>query len=907
MFYVSNEASNGFILGNDSNDGLTKSTPWLTANYALDQFKDSGNDGETITFNDGDYEYTNGDGRYILSHALCEIAFANDYATRIIFSGSNSQGLRYNTSDSEAKNFTFGRGIIATSGAKLSQVIWSGNSASSQLLTVNWYGRIEVDPLQAGATGMDLAASNLSLTVFDGGSYGVTDKTYRPIKQNSGITIVAVSVDIRAWTFSLECEMVGSEGAIDIDFNSGNSSGAVSVKGLTGRIVDVDSANDVSYCARLENCPDNSSIEDCKDLTLVSSGVKSLSGFGIQAPIASGVTCDAPSIKNNIGIVVTSVGGFLAVIGGEGSDHDTTNGVISGNKFRVTNISAGSTVHGICHIGCTGGIRENNIVDGASIGSLTKRGAAISRNNWYKNIGGSSSVYLYGKGAESGTSFEGERCYIPNGFTGRVEQALEDTTGSPNQDSVNVSFSDTRVIRDDVSLLSSAHSVVYIGTGTDASTGTSSGMMIDSPLGIPTNVSSVSGVNYSSISASNAISSIKGMRQIALSSLSPQVLMQPSRENVLYPSASYGAPWALTNITASADVTVAGFPSSETLIPSALSAAHYIKLDTSVVSGTRYVQSHVVKPDGYNWVQITGGTGFATTYVNYELIGNGSIGNNTAGTQSHGIEYLSKGAYLIWYEDSATSSVSGGFEVSVMDSDYASRNPSFSGDAASGVMFAHSQMEVGTRYSSPIKTVSSSATRDPDLIQTTELDNWFPESEGVLIAALSESGDWAEIGTCYYLYGGTSGSTFIYRLTGDDGLRAFDGTSGVIAASGHTPGGEVLVSVIWSASLNKLVIGYTPDAGVTWHWDNSPASFSGFSPGTTMKLGNTIKESYKNRAVLVYDDLHPNNKESLADIKAWVESNALSEVELENNPHMLYATELERSGMRAATLKNILL
>lgn len=51
IYYVSNSASNGFAMGNDSNDGLSKSTPWVT----LGKFGSTASLGDVGIVNIGDY------------------------------------------------------------------------------------------------------------------------------------------------------------------------------------------------------------------------------------------------------------------------------------------------------------------------------------------------------------------------------------------------------------------------------------------------------------------------------------------------------------------------------------------------------------------------------------------------------------------------------------------------------------------------------------------------------------------------------------------------------------------------------------------------------------------------------------------------------------------------------------
>ena len=511
--------------GDDSWDGTAQTHqggtvgPWLTANKALDALALSTNDGNTLIFGDGTYTYSNNAGRCIFSHALVEIVPENEWGTTLIFSGTNSQGLRFNadTSTAEARTARIGRLYIKTEGAgKNYQVVISGNSASCQKMTVEFEARlIPPDSATGTVVGISQECSNVDFIAKGGaGAVGSSGVIYTPVTYLAGLTVVEINIDIQSWYFNLSCALADKQGGIILETNN-PITGVWSVSGVTGSITDASASSGVVYGVRISKGPDGCSISDSDGLsvTLTNRSTRSLILFAIDAISTGGITTNNPRISGNRRCTANADEGFLAVIGGESNDHNTPGGIIEDNDIKCTPVSPTYGMHGIAHVGCSGGIRRNNIVDGASIASLTKLGSAVSYGNTYRNVGGGSRAFLYAKGAEAGTRFSSESCEIPSAFNGRVEMCLEDNGG---QDSVGVEYIGTRVVKIGASDLSSSARLHTTGSGTDTSTSTSVGMTIDLGLTLPTTIAEVGASSYNTLSAANASASISGMQQVVI-------------------------------------------------------------------------------------------------------------------------------------------------------------------------------------------------------------------------------------------------------------------------------------------------------------------------------------------------------------------------------------------------------
>lgn len=510
-------------VGSDANDGLSRALPKLTANAALDLYLDAGQDGESLIIAPGSYTYTNGDGRYILSHEVVNVQPDVDWSVLLTFDGINSQGLRFNGSTSETRDITVGKiNITTANAAKTTQVIFSHNNAASLLMAVDWNAILIPQGGLSGEIGLDLSASNLIFNGNDGGTSGEdglyqdfgTAGDYRPITYGSTIAHVHSAIQINKWVCNARIPLVGGIGIVSLATDNAITSGVWNVKGVTGLFIDSAVIAGLTYAVVIENGPDDATIEENDNLEFRSDHVnRGTSMWNIRAPDA--ITTNRSRIRNNKRSTHHSESGvgFQALIGSEGVDNLTPDGWIYGNTI-VSTTGVTNSLHGSCHIGCTGGLRFLNELSGASIGSLTKRGTALSFRNVYRNISGTSNTFLYGKGAEDGTEFFGETCYLPNEYSGNIMQALEDVTGVPNQDSVNTVFKDIVVLMDN-GAPDATMRIALTGGAADTSNSIMTGVMVDNGVDLSgvTNLAAIAGVEFTNFNDWNADASVDAVLQ----------------------------------------------------------------------------------------------------------------------------------------------------------------------------------------------------------------------------------------------------------------------------------------------------------------------------------------------------------------------------------------------------------
>jgi hypothetical protein len=122
-------------------------------------------------------------------------------------------------------------------------------------------------------------------------------------------------------------------------------------------------------------------------------------------------------------------------------------------------------------------------------------------------------------------------------------------------------------------------------------------------------------------------------------------------------------------------------------------SSRYFLQDSSVTSGQRYTVSFYVKYNGQRYVQLTGSTGFASQYVNFDLV-DGVITRDSNSIEGSSIEARDDGYYRISYTDEANSTSSAArIVLGFIPSGTSGRLPAYQGDGVSGVFIKHAMMD----------------------------------------------------------------------------------------------------------------------------------------------------------------------------------------------------------------------
>ena len=219
------------------------------------------------------------------------------------------------------------------------------------------------------------------------------------------------------------------------------------------------------------------------------------------------------------------------------------------------------------------------------------------------------------------------------------------------------------------------------------------------------------------------------------------LLIEESRTNMLTYSIPSSGTWSSinTDITSNSIISPDGTQNASLVKGSTTAlSTKYINLNSSITSGQTYTQTFFVKAGTTNYVQIAPSTGFSSNYANFELIGNGRIGNSTV--SSAFIQAFPNGWYRIGVTETATSTVSGRMLLSTASSLTSTRLPSI---IPYSFYVWGAQLELGvppstfpaSYASSYIPTSGSTVTRNPDLvtIEGTKFSSWYNQTEGTFI------------------------------------------------------------------------------------------------------------------------------------------------------------------------------
>ena len=485
-YYVSNEATNGYIVGDDTNDGLTKQTAWLTADKGLVSGLGDGNE---VMFNDGTYPYTANAGKITVQFPSFQITFENDYKTIIEFNGTSLQGILFNGSDTEDRELYIGRCYFTYVGTGFTLPVYISQSAvgadvifRSGVRHVPQLGRNDhyfmKHQIYQGL--IDIFDGGVCAT--DGGLLDLGTQTMGALfPYNNTVGKANHDIRVKSWFFNVRASIINASGPLFFSYITPPSSGTVEVGGVHGTFINTATSGDGAI-AKLRSCPSGSKILPTKgSLTLVNENFNAfMTAANIQAPVADqsgAAVCDNALITGWKNVRMFCDQGFTAVMGSEGSDNNMANSQITDCEFDcyVTD-PVNAKIHGMTHTntGLGGGARAGNICNGAAIASLTKNSNAVSYDNVYART---VKTGLYGKGALEGALFSNETFVIGDDSIS-CEVCLKDGTNF----GTGCDFEDTKIIAPLGGSFSPTSNVTVIGSSSDTSIGKTKRLRLSSKI-----------------------------------------------------------------------------------------------------------------------------------------------------------------------------------------------------------------------------------------------------------------------------------------------------------------------------------------------------------------------------------------------------------------------------------------
>ena len=222
----------------------------------------------------------------------------------------------------------------------------------------------------------------------------------------------------------------------------------------------------------------------------------------------------------------------------------------------------------------------------------------------------------------------------------------------------------------------------------------------------------------------------------------PSLLLEPQITNLQRRSEEFdNGAWVKSNLIVTADQAISpdGTLNADKLIVNSVSTNSHTYQSVTLVISDDYTQTYFVKASEYNWVQITGSVGFASTFRNFN-VSTGESGNGDIPASDFDTQDMGNGWYRIRVTSQATNT-NGRLLIAVYNSDVASRLAAFVGDDVSGVFAWGAQIERLDYTTSYIKTVASTVTRDNDQCNNAGTSANFNDSEGVVYCKISALND----------------------------------------------------------------------------------------------------------------------------------------------------------------------
>lgn len=376
--YVSQTATHGYQVGVNSGSGNSKSSPWLTIEYAIA----NSISGDVIYINDGEYTAATS---YSIAKTL---TFVSEIPHAVVFKAASGQtrvGAISHTADIIVSFYD-----CVFDGYSNTQLGWRiGSSSLTSLMDARFYRCNTKDVTQFLI--QSNSQKNLALTVEDCAASGTW----------SGSTLVTIPahesghIHINGFDINGTMTSASTKQVVNITSVTGNTTsrvcgvrGAIAASSATGGMNGIGTFN---Y--------DNSLIEgNSLDLTSSAAGYLYL------------INCNSSSRTANYGVIrynggnANLGGGYCAIIGQDSSgpgDNRHNHGKIYGNNFQA-NASAALPIHGLMIGYGTGGEIYENTVNGAAIGAIAKQ--QMGGDIYSNDISGFTAEALRSKGC-TGTQF----------------------------------------------------------------------------------------------------------------------------------------------------------------------------------------------------------------------------------------------------------------------------------------------------------------------------------------------------------------------------------------------------------------------------------------------------------------------------------------------------------------------
>lgn len=320
------------------------------------------------------------------------------------------------------------------------------------------------------------------------------------------------------------------------------------------------------------------------------------------------------------------------------------------------------------------------------------------------------------------------------------------------------------------------------------------------------------------------------------------VLIEEQRQNIVPTSVAAAG---ITGVSAAgSQASPDGGTTAYLLTESSLTEAHYGSVGSSATwsTATAYTMSVFVKAGTASRVQLTFGAGIvAGAYANFSLSGAGSV-PASGGITSSGIQQHANGWYRIWITATSTGSGSANCYVAFINSDSATRIPSYLGTGLTLYVWGV-QAEAGAFPSSYIPTTGTAATRNADVLSLTGaadvVASWFNKDAGTWL--VERYGSPAAIASAVCVDDGAATNRILVRQDASRVPHFIVGSTADVTGSAVVAGSAFKTAAAYAANDVSVSVGggaVSTDATVTL-----PAGM------TTARIGSSSAGEYANAPI----------------------------------------------------------
>jgi hypothetical protein len=359
----------------------------------------------------------------------------------------------------------------------------------------------------------------------------------------------------------------------------------------------------------------------------------------------------------------------------------------------------------------------------------------------------------------------------------------------------------------------------------------------------------------------------------------PHHILEPQRTN-LFPYSNSFTNWSKSNgalISSNVIISPDGTLNADKLRVGVTNSSPFILKNTSVIATETYTQTIYAKSGDADILQITGSTGFASYFQNYNL-SNGTLGNNNIddSTTKASIEYVGNGWYRCIYTTVGGLTTPSGRIAFAIVSEGSGRLSGSGLVANTGLYIYGAQLEQGSYATSYIPTNGSTVTRSAETANGSSDAATFNDSEGVLMAEIS-----ALVNDNNFKAISVSESNVDNRIT----LSLYQGSLYAYIADGGV--GQFNVSQSFGSVLefHKTAIKYKANDCAFWidgfevAINTSPTTMPSGLKELAFDKGNGADDFYGNtKQVQYYDSILTDNE--LETLTSWVSFQDMAEGQL---------------------------